>query len=180
MLSFFKATKPRTFCYNSYKVQQFDYDGYKVQHYTFLQLCTQQINAKLNKMQTETKNLAIINIPIVYRTTSWHYYSSVCQWHILSPHPLSPSVMSKYHKMHPNEYPNIFGCRIVYRTNIRQYLDATLYTERISEYIRMPHIYRMKIRIYSDAGNSTNTNTNVIRGQYYSNIHIHHWLKKIF
>ena len=35
------------------------------------------------------------------------------------------------------------------RTNIRIYLDATLCTEWISEYIRMQHIYRTNIRIYS-------------------------------
>ena len=39
----------------------------------------------------------------------------------------------------PNKYPNIFGCHIMYQTNIWIYLDATLCTEQISEYIRMPH-----------------------------------------
>ena len=35
------------------------------------------------------------------------------------------SVMSEYHKMDTNKYPNKFGCRIMYRTNIGIYLDAT-------------------------------------------------------
>ena len=34
-------------------------------------------------------------------------------------------VMSEYHKMDTNEYPNIFGCHIRYRMNIRIYSDAT-------------------------------------------------------
>ena len=34
------------------------------------------------------------------------------------------SVMSKFHKMDPNEYPNKFGCHIIYRTDIRIYSDA--------------------------------------------------------
>ena len=38
---------------------------------------------------------------------------------------LAIPVMSKYHKMDTNEYPNIFECHILYRTNIRIYLDAT-------------------------------------------------------
>ena len=50
------------------------------------------------------------------------------------------------------------------QTNIRIYLDATLCTERIFEYIRMPHIYQTNIRIYLYARNSTNTNTNNIWG----------------
>ena len=35
------------------------------------------------------------------------------------------SVMSEYHKMDTNKYSNIFGCHIMYRTNIRIYLNAT-------------------------------------------------------
>ena len=53
-------------------------------------------------------------------------------------------VMSEYHKMDtneyirmphyvPNEYPNIFGCNI--------------FIERISEYIRIPEIAQIRIRI---------------------------------
>ena len=33
--------------------------------------------------------------------------------------------MSEYHKMETNKYPNIFGCHIMYRTNIGIYLNAT-------------------------------------------------------
>ena len=44
------------------------------------------------------------------------------------------------------------------RTNIQIYLDATLYTKQISEYIRMQHIYRKNIQIYSYSRNITNTN----------------------
>ena len=44
------------------------------------------------------------------------------------------------------------------RTNIQIYLDATLCTEQISEYIWMPVIYRKNIQIYSYSGNNTNTN----------------------
>ena len=33
--------------------------------------------------------------------------------------------MSKYHKRDTNKYPNILGCHIMYRTNIRLYSDAT-------------------------------------------------------
>ena len=36
-----------------------------------------------------------------------------------------PPVMSKYHEMDTNEYLNIFGCHIMYRTNIQIYLDET-------------------------------------------------------
>ena len=46
--------------------------------------------------------------------------------------------------------------------NIQIYSNATLCTERISEYIQMPHIYRMNILIYFYGRNSTNTNTNNI------------------
>ena len=35
------------------------------------------------------------------------------------------TVMSQYHKMATNEYPNIFGCHIMYRMNIRIFSDAT-------------------------------------------------------
>ena len=35
------------------------------------------------------------------------------------------SVMSEYHKIDTNKYPNIFGCHIMYRTNIRINSDAT-------------------------------------------------------
>ena len=45
------------------------------------------------------------------------------------------TVMSKYHKMDTNKYPNIFGFHIMNRTNI--------------QYIWMPYIYRTSIRIYS-------------------------------
>ena len=58
------------------------------------------------------------------------------------------------------------------RTNIRIYSDATLCTEWISEYIRMQHIYWTNTQIYSYSGNSTNRNTNNIRGSFYSNIRI--------
>ena len=33
--------------------------------------------------------------------------------------------MGKYHKIHLNKYPNIFGCHIIYRMNIQIYLDTT-------------------------------------------------------
>ena len=33
-------------------------------------------------------------------------------------------VMSEYHKMDTNKYPNIFGCHIMYRMNIWIYSDA--------------------------------------------------------
>ena len=42
-------------------------------------------------------------------------------------------MLSEYHKMDTNEYPNIFGCHIMYQT----------------KYIQMQHIYRTNIRIYS-------------------------------
>ena len=58
------------------------------------------------------------------------------------------------------------------RTNIRIYLDATSYTERISEYTRMQHIYRTNNRIYLYSRISTNTNINCIQGSFYSNIQI--------
>ena len=35
------------------------------------------------------------------------------------------TVMGKYHKMDTKKYPNIFECHIMYRTNIRIYLNAT-------------------------------------------------------
>ena len=38
---------------------------------------------------------------------------------------LSGPVISKYYRMDPNKYQNIFGCQIVYRMNIRIYLDVT-------------------------------------------------------
>ena len=56
------------------------------------------------------------------------------------------------------------------RMNIRIYSDASLCTKRISKYIRIPYIYRTDIRIYLYSGNSTNMNTNNIRGSFYSNI----------
>ena len=48
------------------------------------------------------------------------------------------------------------------RTNIQIYSYAILCTERISEYIRISHIYRTNIRIYLYAEISTNMNTNNI------------------
>ena len=57
-------------------------------------------------------------------------------------------VMSEYHKMDTNKYPNIFGCHIIHGTNIQKYLDAILCTEQISKYIRMALIYVTNIRIY--------------------------------
>ena len=36
----------------------------------------------------------------------------------------SKPVMSKYHKMDPNEYPNIFWCHIIKQTNIQIVVDA--------------------------------------------------------
>ena len=35
------------------------------------------------------------------------------------------TVISEYHKMDTNKYLNIFECHIMYRTNIRIYLNAT-------------------------------------------------------
>ena len=58
------------------------------------------------------------------------------------------------------------------RTNIRIYSDATLCTERISKYIRISHIYRTNIQIYSYVGISTNTNTKNIQWLFYLNIWI--------
>ena len=58
------------------------------------------------------------------------------------------------------------------QTNIEIYLDATICTKRISESIRMPHIYQRNIKIYLYAGNSKNTNTNNISGYFYSYIQI--------
>ena len=66
------------------------------------------------------------------------------------------TVMSEYHKMDTNKYLNIFEYHIMYRMNIQIYSDAT--------------IYQTNIQIYSYSGNSTNTNTNFIRGSFYSNI----------
>ena len=34
------------------------------------------------------------------------------------------SVMTEYHKMDTNKYPNKFRCHIMYRTNILIYLDG--------------------------------------------------------
>ena len=34
-------------------------------------------------------------------------------------------VMSEYHELDTKEYPNIFGCHIMYRMNIRIYSDET-------------------------------------------------------
>ena len=51
----------------------------------------------------------------------------------------------------PNEYPNIFECRI--------------FTERISEYIRTPEIAQIQIIFQG----------HFIRIFEYSNIHAHHW-----
>ena len=64
--------------------------------------------------------------------------------------------MREHRNIDPNEYPNIS--------------DVTWFTERISEYIWMPHINQTNIRIYSYPGNDTNTNTNNIQGPFYLNI----------
>ena len=58
------------------------------------------------------------------------------------------TVMSEYHKMDIN--------------NFLIYLDATVCTEQISEYIWMPNCYRINIQIYLYFGNSTNTDMNNI------------------
>ena len=58
------------------------------------------------------------------------------------------------------------------QTNIPIHSDATLCTERISKYIQMQHISWMNIWINLYSGNSMNTNTNSIRGSFYSNIQI--------
>ena len=55
---------------------------------------------------------------------------------------MEPSVMSKYHKLDMNEYPNIFGCHIIYQTNI---LGCHIFTEQISEYIRTLEIAQIRI-----------------------------------
>ena len=34
------------------------------------------------------------------------------------------AVMSEYYKMDRNEFPNVFGCHIIYGTSIPIYLDA--------------------------------------------------------
>ena len=56
--------------------------------------------------------------------------------------------------------------------NIQIYLDGTLCTERMYEYIRMLHIYQTNIRTYLYSRNSINTNTNNIQGSFYLNIQI--------
>ena len=54
--------------------------------------------------------------------------------------------MSKYHKIDTNEYPNIFGCHIMYQKNIQIHSDAT-YLPNISEYICTPEIAQIQIQI---------------------------------
>ena len=75
------------------------------------------------------------------------------------------SVMSKYHKIHTNEYPNIFGCHIKYRTNIRIYLNATYLPNKYLNIfvLRIQHIYKSYLRVIL---------------LEYSNIHTHHCFKK--
>ena len=53
------------------------------------------------------------------------------------------------------------------QTNIRIYLDATLCTQWISEYIQMQHIYQTNIRIYLYSENNTNMNANNIWGSFF-------------
>ena len=74
-------------------------------------------------------------------------------------HVPSMAVMSEYHKMDPNKYPNIFGCHIIYRTNIQIYLDAHELTKRISENIWIPK-------------NWTNKYPNIFEGSWNDNINI--------
>ena len=60
------------------------------------------------------------------------------------------TVMSKYHKMDPKEYPNRFRCLII----------------RISKNIWIPHIYQTNIQIYSHIRNGTNKIQIVFKGHF--------------
>ena len=68
------------------------------------------------------------------------------------------AVMSDYHKMDTNKYPNTFGCHIIYQTNIQIYSNAT----------------------YLYSGNSTNMNMNNIQGSFYSNFQIFVLITELF
>ena len=61
------------------------------------------------------------------------------------------AVLSEYHTIGSNKYPNIFGCPIVERANIQIYSDAQDLTNQISNMLYRPKFDQMNIQIYSDA-----------------------------
>ena len=60
---------------------------------------------------------------------------------------LACSVMSEYHKMDTDKYPNVFGCHIMYGTNIRIYLHATNIQNKYL-HIRTHHYLSNKIKFF--------------------------------
>ena len=51
--------------------------------------------------------------------------SIYCIMYSTMPYRQLEAVMSKYHIMDTNEYPNTFECHIMYQTNIQIYSNAT-------------------------------------------------------
>ena len=56
------------------------------------------------------------------------------------------SVMSKYHKMDPNKYLNIFECHVIYQS-ISKYIWTHIFIKQISKYIRTQEIAGIQIQI---------------------------------
>ena len=69
------------------------------------------------------KSVYICNL---YKYTCYHIaYSQIAAMSAIWEEASWRVFMSEYHKMDTNEYPNIFGCHIIYRMNIQIYSNAT-------------------------------------------------------
>ena len=63
----------------------------------------------------------------------------------------TPPVMSEYHIMDPNKYTNIFGCHVIYRTNIQIYSDATYLLNKYPNIFVLGKWHKYKYDEYSRA-----------------------------
>ena len=104
------------------------------------------------------------------KPTTWGVHPPSFQGQLISFHlgELDP-VMSEYHKIDTNEYPNIFGWHIMYRMNIRIYSDATYLPNEYPNIFVFQKQHKYEYKYYS----------RVILFEY-SNIRTHHWLKEFF
>ena len=68
-------------------------------------------------------------------------------------HPLRiQPVMSEYHKMYTNEFPNIFGCHIIHYvpSEYPNLFKCNIFPEQISKSIHTPEIAQIRIQLIFD------------------------------
>ena len=95
---------------------------------------TTKLNGKWN-----TKNISGSKLLQLYQTS--RQQSNVFSFCIR----LCP-LTSKYHKMDTNDYPNIFGCHIMYQTNILIYSNETYLPNKYPNIFVLRIYYKYKYK----------------------------------